>query len=225
MKNIVVIEDDKDVIDVLRYFLEKEGYRVHFAQDGLTGIELSTKVIPSLILLDLMLPKMNGLDVCKKLKSDGRLTNVPIIMVTAKGEVTDKIIGLDTGADDYVTKPFSPHELIARVKANLRKREGKTPEQEIHYGSVFVDTFKHEVHLEGKEVELTAKEFELLVFLIENQGRVLTRHMILNHVWGYDYFGTTRTVDVHVTHLRQKLTPLAEGIQTVKPLGYKLKEL
>ena len=225
MKNIVVIEDDKDVIDVVRYFLEKEGYRVHVAQDGLTGIELSTKVIPSLILLDLMLPKMNGLDVCKKLKSDGRLTNVPIIMVTAKGEVTDKIIGLDTGADDYVTKPFSPHELIARVKANLRKREGKTPEQEIHYGSVFVDTFKHEVHLEGKEVELTAKEFELLVFLIENQGRVLTRHMILNHVWGYDYFGTTRTVDVHVTHLRQKLTPLAEGIQTVKPLGYKLKEL
>jgi DNA-binding response OmpR family regulator len=225
MKNIVVIEDDKDVIDVLRYFLEKEGYRVHVAQDGLTGIELATKIIPSLIILDLMLPKMNGLEVCKKLKSDGRLTNVPMIMVTAKGEVTDKIHGLDIGADDYVTKPFSPHELIARVKANLRKREGKTPEQEIHYGPVFVDTFKHEVHLDGKEVELTAKEFELLVFLIENQGRVLTRHMILNHVWGYDYFGTTRTVDVHVTHLRQKLSPLAEGILTVKPLGYKLKEI
>jgi two-component system, OmpR family, alkaline phosphatase synthesis response regulator PhoP len=225
MKNIVIIEDDKDVIDVVRYFLEKEHYRVHVAEDGLTGIELATRISPSLILLDLMLPKMNGLEVCKKLRADGRLSNVPIIMVTAKGEVTDKIRGLEIGADDYVTKPFSPHELIARVKANLRRREGKMPEQEMHYGSVFVDTFKHEVHLEGKEVELTAKEFELLVFLIENQGRVLTRHMILNHVWGYDYFGTTRTVDVHVTHLRHKLTPLAEAILTVKPLGYKLKEL
>jgi len=225
MKNIVVIEDDKDVIDVLRYFLEKEDYRVHVAQDGLAGIELATRVVPSLILLDLLLPKMDGIEVCKKLKADGRLSNVPVIMVTAKGEVTDKIRGLEMGADDYVTKPFSPHELIARVKANLRKREGKTPEQELHYGAVFVDTYKHEVHLDGKEIELTAKEFELLVFLIENQGRVLTRHIILNHVWGYDYFGTTRTVDVHVTHLRQKLAPLAEAILTVKPLGYKLKQI
>ena len=225
MKNIVVIEDDKDVIDVVRYFLEKEDYRVHVAQDGLSGIELALRVVPSLILLDLMLPKMNGLEVCKKLRSDGRLSNVPIIMVTAKGEVTDKIRGLEIGADDYVTKPFSPHELVARVKANLRKREGKLPEQEIRYGTVLIDTFKHEVHLDSKEVELTAKEFELLIYLIENQGRVLTRHMILNHVWGYDYFGTTRTVDVHVTHLRHKLPPLADAILTVKPLGYKLKEL
>jgi len=225
MKNIVVIEDDKDVVDVIRYFLEKEQYRVHVAQDGVSGIELATRVVPSLILLDLMLPQMNGIEVCQKLKADGRLSNVPIIMVTAKGEVMDKVRGLEIGADDYVTKPFSPHELIARVKANLRKREGKMPEQEMHYGSVFVDAFKHEVHLDGKEVELTAKEFDLLVFLIENQGRVLTRHMILNHVWGYNYFGTTRTVDVHVTHLRHKLPPLADAILTVKPLGYKLKEL
>jgi DNA-binding response OmpR family regulator len=125
MKNIVVIEDDKDVIDVVRYFLEKEQYRVHVAQDGLSGIELSIRIIPSLILLDVMLPKMNGMDVCRKLRADGRLNNVPIIMVTAKGEVTDKIRGLEIGADDYVTKPFSPHELVARVKANLRRREGK----------------------------------------------------------------------------------------------------
>jgi len=225
MQNIVVIEDDKDVIDVVRYFLEKENYRVHVAQDGLSGIQLAVRIIPSLILLDLMLPKMNGIDVCKKLRADGRLSNVAIIMVTAKGEVTDKILGLETGADDYVTKPFSPHELLARVKANLRRREGKLPEQEMHYREIFVDSFKHEVHVDGKAVELTAKEFELLVYLIENQGRVLTRHMILNHVWGYDYFGTTRTVDVHVTHLRHKLPPLADAILTVKPLGYKLKEV
>ena len=223
-KNIVVIEDDKDVIDVLRYFLEKEDYRVHVAQDGLTGLELVAKIQPNLILLDLVLPRLGGIEVCKKLKSDPRLSDIPIIMVTAKGELGDKIEGLELGADDYVTKPFNPQEVIARVRANLRRREG-IPRKEFQYANIIVDTFKHEVLYEGKEVELTAKEFELLLYLIENKGRVLTRDMILNHVWGYDYFGTTRTVDVHVTHLRQKLSILADAITTVKPLGYKLKEL
>ena len=223
-KNIVVIEDDKDVIDVLRYFLEKEDYRVHVAQDGLAGLELAAKIQPNLILLDLALPKLDGIEVCKKLKADPRLSDVPIIMVTAKGELGDKIQGLELGADDYVTKPFNPQELIARVRANLRRREG-IPRKEFQYVNIIVDTFKHEVLYEGREVELTAKEFELLLYLIENKGRVLTRDMILNHVWGYDYFGTTRTVDVHVTHLRQKLSVLADAITTVKPLGYKLKEI
>ena len=223
-KNIVVIEDDKDVIDVLRYFLEKEDYRVHVAQDGLAGLELAAKTQPNLILLDLALPKLDGIEVCKKLKGDPRLSDVPIIMVTAKGELGDKIAGLELGADDYVTKPFNPQELIARVRANLRRREG-IPRKEFQYGNIIVDTFKHEVLYEGKEIELTAKEFELLLYLIENKGRVLTRDMILNHVWGYDYFGTTRTVDVHVTHLRQKLSVLADAITTIKPLGYKLKEI
>jgi DNA-binding response OmpR family regulator len=222
-KNIVVIEDDKDVIDVLRYFLEKEDYRVHVAQDGLTGLELAVKIQPNLILLDLALPKLDGIEVCKQLRADQRLNDVPIIMVTAKGELGDKIEGLELGADDYVTKPFNPQELIARVRANLRRREG-IPKKEFQYGKIVVDTFKHEVLYEGKEVELTAKEFELLLYLIENKGRVLTRDMILNHVWGYDYFGTTRTVDVHITHLRQKLPLLADAILTVKPLGYKLKD-
>ena len=222
-KNIVVIEDDKDVIDVLRYFLEKEDYRVHVAQDGLSALDLVFKVQPNLILLDLALPKLDGISVCKKLKADQRLNDVPIIMITAKGEVGDKIEGLESGADDYVTKPFNPQELIARIRANLRRREG-TPKKEFQYANIVVDTFKHEVLYEGKEVELTAKEFELLLYLIENKGRVLTRDMILNHVWGYDYFGTTRTVDVHVTHLRQKLSVLAEALTTVKPLGYKLKD-
>ena len=223
-KNIVVIEDDKDVIDVLKYFLEKEDFRVHVAQDGATGLDLAAKVRPNLILLDLVLPKLNGIEVCKKLRGDQRLSEVPIIMVTAKGEMGDKIEGLELGADDYVTKPFHPPELIARIRALLRRKEG-LPKNEIQYGGIVVDAFKHEVRDAGKEVELTAKEFELLLYLIENRGRVLTRDMILNHVWGYDYFGTTRTVDVHITHLRQKMPILADAILTVKPLGYKLKDL
>jgi two-component system alkaline phosphatase synthesis response regulator PhoP len=222
--NIVVIEDDRDVIDVLRYFLEKEDFRVHVAQDGFAGLELAAKLVPNLILLDLILPKLDGIEVCKKLKSDSRLREIPVIMLTAKGEEIDKIQGLETGADDYVTKPFSPKELVARVRANLRRRAGKMPDQELHYGKISIDTVKHEVRYEGKEVELTPKEFELLVYLIENKGRVVTRDMILNHIWGYDYFGTTRTVDVHITHLRQKITPLADALTTIKPLGYKLME-
>ena len=223
-KNIVVIEDDKDVSDVLKYFLEKEDYRVHVAQDGVTGLELAAKVRPNLILLDLVLPKLDGIEVCKKLRADQRLNEVPIIMVTAKGELSHKVEGLELGADDYVTKPFQPQELIARIRAILRRQEG-LPKKELEYSGIVIDTFKHEVLDTGKEVELTAKEFELLLFLVENKGRVLTRDMILNHVWGYDYFGTTRTVDVHITHLRQKLPALADAILTVKPLGYKLKEL
>ena len=224
IKNIVVIEDDKDVIDVLRYFLEKEEFRVHVAKDGLAGIELASKVSPNLILLDLALPKLDGIEVCKRLKSDQRLADVPLIMVTAKGEPDDKIHGLDLGADDYVTKPFHPQELIARVRAHLRRQEGNTPRRDYVYGAIALDTLKHEVHYEGEEVELTAKEFELLLYLIENKGRILTRQMILNHVWGYNYFGTSRTVDVHVTHLRRKISLLADAITTIKPLGYKLKE-
>lgn len=223
-KNILVIEDDKDVIDVFRYFLERENFRVHVAKDGFTGLELAAKIVPNLILLDLMIPKLDGIEVCKSLKSDRKLGDIPLIMVTAKVEEADKVRGLEIGADDYVSKPFSPKELVARVRAAIRRHEGNKPESEIHYGNITIDVVKHEVFSEGTEVELTSKEFELLVYLIENKGRVLTRDMILNHVWGYHYFGTTRTVDVHVTHLRQKLPILAEALTTVKPLGYKLKE-
>lgn len=223
-KNILLIEDDKDVIDVVRYFLERENFRVHVAKDGFTGLEVAGKIIPNLILLDLMIPKLDGIEVCKNLKVDKRLGDVPVIMVTAKVDEADKVKGLELGADDYISKPFSPKELVARVRAVLRRHEGRKPESKFHYGDVSVDVVKHEVFLSGNEIEVTSKEFELLVYLIENKGRVLTRDMILNHVWGYNYFGTTRTVDVHVTHLRQKLTPLAGALMTVKPLGYKLKE-
>ncbi|HEY4492146.1 MAG TPA: response regulator transcription factor, partial [Acidobacteriota bacterium] len=181
-KNILIIEDEKDIIEVIRYYLEKESYRVHVAQDGFAGLEMASRIVPNLILLDLMLPKLDGIEVCKKLKSDSRLRDIPVIMVTAKGEEADKVRGLEIGAEDYVTKPFSAKELMARIKAHLRLREGGIPEKLFQYGNLSVDTIKHEIRLDGRSIELTAKEFELLLYLLENKGRVLTRDMILNHV-------------------------------------------
>jgi two-component system alkaline phosphatase synthesis response regulator PhoP len=223
-KNILVVEDEKDIIEVLRYYLEKENYRLHVAEDGFTALDIAEKVVPNLIILDLMLPKLDGHEVCRRLKADERLREIPIIMLTAKAEEADKIKGLETGADDYVTKPFSAKELMARVKAHIRRREGTIPEKQFEYGGLTVDTVKHEVRVHGAETELTAKEFELLLYMLENKGRVLTRDMILNHVWGYNYFGSTRTVDVHITRLRQKIPLLTEAINTIKSFGYKLKE-
>jgi len=223
-KNILIVEDEKDIIEVLRYYLEKENYRVHVAQDGFQALELASKIIPNLILLDLMLPRLDGIETCRRLKADERLRDIPVIMVTAKAEEADKIKGLEIGADDYVTKPFSAKELVARVKAHLRRREGSIPEKSFQYGSLSVDTVKHEIRFRGGDIDLTAKEFELLLYMLENKGRVLTRDMILNHVWGYDYFGSTRTVDVHVTRLRQKIPLLTDAISTIKSFGYKLKE-
>jgi DNA-binding response OmpR family regulator len=223
-KNILIVEDEADIIEVLRYYLERENYRVHVAPDGFAGLEIAEKVVPNLIILDLMLPRLDGTEVCKRLKGDERLRDIPIIMLTAKAEESDKIKGLETGADDYVTKPFSAKELMARVKAHIRRREGSIPEKQFEYGGLTVDTVKHEVRLNGNEIELTAKEFELLLYMLENKGRVLTRDMILNHVWGYNYFGSTRTVDVHITRIRQKIPLLSEAISTIKSFGYKLKE-
>jgi two-component system alkaline phosphatase synthesis response regulator PhoP len=223
-KNILVVEDEKDIIEVLRYYLEKENYRLHVAEDGFTALDIAEKVVPNLIILDLMLPKLDGHEVCRRLRADERLREIPIIMLTAKAEEADKIKGLELGADDYVTKPFSAKELMARVKAHIRRREGTIPEKQFEYGGLTVDTVKHEVRIHGEEIELTAKEFELLLYMLENKGRVLTRDMILNHVWGYNYFGSTRTVDVHITRLRQKIPLLTEAINTIKSFGYKLKE-
>jgi two-component system alkaline phosphatase synthesis response regulator PhoP len=223
-KNILVVEDEKDIIEVLRYYLEKENYRIHVAEDGFSALDIAGKVVPNLIILDLMLPRLDGIEVCKRLKTDERLREIPIIMLTAKAEEADKIKGLETGADDYVTKPFSAKELMARVKAHIRRREGSVPEKQFEYGGLSIDTIKHEVLFDGAEIELTAREFELLLYMMENKGRVLTRDMILNHVWGYNYFGSTRTVDVHITRLRQKIPYLTEAISTIKSFGYKLKE-
>ena len=178
---------------------------------------------PSLIILDLMLPGQNGLDICRAIRADPRSTNVPIIIVTAKTEATDRIIGLEVGADDYVTKPFSPKELISRVGAVLRRtNRGDTTNSLLKIGPIQIDVESHHVTLDGHDVHLTAKEFLLLKYFVEHEGRVLSRDVLLSDVWGYKYTGGTRTVDVHVRHLREKLPLLGRALVTVKQFGYKL---
>jgi DNA-binding response OmpR family regulator len=195
----------------------------------MTGIDALQRVKeekPDLIVLDLMLPEMDGLEVCKRLRTLAETAMVPIIMLTAKAEESDTVVGLELGADDYVTKPFSPKALVARVKALLRRldRAPANGTTQYHYRSLTLDLGRHEVSLGKQEVSLTAKEFGLLEHLLRNPGRVLTRDVLLNAVWGYDYFGTTRTVDVHIRRLKRKLPLLEEAIVAVKSLGYKLKD-
>lgn len=224
-KKILLIEDDKDIINLVKHYLEKDGYRTLEAIDGVKGLDVLKKEKVDLAILDVMLPELNGIDVLKRIKGDAKTANIPVIMLTAKGEETDKIVGLELGADDYITKPFSPKELVARIKALLRRME-KTVEKinTISYGEIIMDISRHEVKVKGKEIELTAKEFGLLEELLRNNGRVLTRDTLLNNVWGYDYFGNTRTVDVHIRRLREKIPLLEKSIITVKQLGYKLSE-
>jgi two-component system alkaline phosphatase synthesis response regulator PhoP len=181
---------------------------------------------PDLVVLDLMLPEIDGLEICKRLRSAPETAMLPIIMLTAKAEESDSIIGLELGADDYVTKPFSPKTLVARIKALFRRLERKPDDSpsQYRYGNLVMDLARHEVTVKKAEVPLTAKEFGLLEHLLRNPGRVLTRDVLLNTVWGYDYYGTTRTVDVHIRRLKQKLPSLNEAIISVKSLGYKLKE-
>lgn len=225
-KKILIIEDERDILQLVKLYLEKEGYRTVTAATGTEGLNSAKQHKPDLLVLDLMLPEIDGLEVCKRLRSAPETAMLPIIMLTAKAEETDQVIGLELGADDYVTKPFSPKALVARVKALLRRvdrsrQSGHTPYQ---YGQLSMDLDRHEVTVHGKDVPLTAKEFGLLEHLLRHPGRVLTREVLLNHVWGYDYFGTTRTVDVHVRRLKQKIPLLDEAIVSVKSLGYKLKE-
>jgi len=224
-KKILIIEDERDIRDLVAHYLVKDGYKVEAASDGAKGLSLAKSLKPDLIILDLMLPEMDGLEVCKKLRADPKTAAVPIIMLTAKGEETDKIVGLELGADDYLTKPFSPKELTARVKALLRRAAPSDAKAQTYdYGDLHLDALKHEVRFKGREVSLTAKEFGLLEQLLQSKGRVLTRDVLLNQVWGYDYYGTTRTVDVHIRRLREKISLLSHAILTVKPYGYKLKE-
>lgn len=224
-KKILLIEDDKDILNLVKHYLEKEGYRTFEATDGVKGLDVLKKDKTDLVVLDVMLPELNGIDVLKRIKGDAKTANIPVIMLTAKGEETDKIVGLELGADDYITKPFSPKELVARIKALLRRIEKPVEKIDtLKYGELIMDISRHEVKVKGKEIELTAKEFGLLEELLRNKGRVLTRDTLLNNVWGYDYFGNTRTVDVHVRRLREKMPLLEKAIITVKQLGYKLSE-
>ncbi|MBS0170451.1 MAG: response regulator transcription factor [Nitrospira sp.] len=225
-KKILIVEDEKDILQLVKLYLEKEGYRTVSAMTGMEGLRQVTAEHPDLVILDLMLPELDGLEVCTRIRLNRETALLPILMLTAKAEESDTVIGLELGADDYVTKPFSPKALVARVKALLRRldRHANSPQTQYQYGSLTVDLSRHEVRLNGEEITLTAKEFGLLEHLLRNVGRVLTRDVLLSAVWGYDYYGTTRTVDVHVRRLKQKLPILEDAIVSIKSLGYKLRE-
>lgn len=225
MKTILVIEDERDLLDLISFNLEREGYKVLTALDGATGLEMARTGSPDLIILDLMLPGIMGIDICKILKKSEKTSGVPIIMLTAKGEEIDRVVGFEVGADDYVVKPFSNRELILRIKAVLRRTEpGKQSEKIIRVGVITIDTGSHVVTADGKEVVLTTTEYKLLLNLAERLGRVQSRDLLLKNVWGYNYVGDTRTVDTHITRLRNKLGDAGELIKTVRGFGYKMEE-
>jgi two-component system OmpR family response regulator len=224
---ILLVEDDRTLLDVLKYNLVKEGYNVITATDGAQALEIARSQKPELIVLDIMLPELNGLEVCRILRKD---MTVPILMLTAKGEEIDKIVGLEVGADDYMTKPFSMRELLARVRAMLR-RAGMTglesaEEAMINIGNLEIDTPRRRATLSGMALGLTQKEFDLLAFLARNRGLVFSREQLLERVWGYDYAGGTRTVDVHIRWLREKIEEnpaKPKRLITVRGIGYKLE--
>ncbi|MCI8352950.1 MAG: response regulator transcription factor [Clostridia bacterium] len=228
-KTILIVDDEQHIVDILVYNLEKEGYNTLQANDGLTAVDIALSQKPDLILLDIMLPKMDGLAVCKKIR---HTLNVPILMLTAKDEEIDKILGLELGADDYVTKPFSVRELMARIKANLRKvelssnnnetvKEGNT--NKIVVGELSLDLDKFEVKVSGEVVDLTLREFEVLKYLANQPGQVITREVLLEKVWGYEYYGDIRTVDVTVRRIREKIekdTSAPKILITKRGVGY-----
>jgi two-component system alkaline phosphatase synthesis response regulator PhoP len=223
MARILVVEDDPDIAELVAHYLRKAGHEPERAASGSEGLARARAGRPELVILDLMLPGLSGLVVCEAMRADASVAAVPIIMLTARAEESDKIAGLELGADDYVTKPFSPKELVARVGALLRRVErSKTPQARLSFGPIAIDTERHLVTDAGREVKLTAKEFLLLEYLLQHQGRVLSRDLLLTDVWGYQYTGGTRTVDVHVSRLREKIPWLGGALQTVKQFGYKL---
>lgn len=225
-KKILIVEDEVDIAQLVKLYLEKEGFQTLIAKTGIEGQKLVGSDHPDMLVLDLMLPEMDGLELCKKIRNKPETALLPIIMLTAKAEESDTIVGLELGADDYVTKPFSPKALVARVKALFRRlaRETDDKQSSFSFGPLSMDLARHEVTVKGKEVTLTAKEFGLLEHLLRHPGRVLTRDVLLNAVWGYDYYGTTRTVDVHIRRLKLKIPLLDDAIISVKSLGYKLSD-
>jgi DNA-binding response OmpR family regulator len=225
-ESVLLIEDEKNILELLVYTFEKEGFRVLSASQGDEGLDKARKQHPSIIILDLMLPGMDGLEVCKALRQNPATADIPLIMLTARGEEVDKVVGLELGADDYMTKPFSPRELMARVKAVLRRGRPSVPSRQVlRAGAIELQTDKHIVRLKGKVLEMTSKEFGLLKILMESDGRVLSREILLEKVWGLDRAMNieTRTVDMHVGQLRKKLKSEAERIVTVKNAGYRFE--
>ena len=226
---ILVVDDEENIVKLVSYNLEQEGYEIITANEGKEALAKIEQEEPDLMILDLMLPKIDGFDICRKVRKDSNSNNLPIIILSAKEEEIDKILGLELGADDYVTKPFSPRELIARVKAVLRRVDYNIEEGEkevLKAGEVELDLKKHQVSINDQEINLTPKEFELLSILIKHPGQVFSRDNLLGEIWDYNYHGDTRTVDVHVRRLRKKISEYnkQKHIITVRGVGYKFKE-
>src|SRR5438874_12812838 len=221
-RKILIIEDETDVADLLTLNLRKAGFRTSTAADGASGLQKARDDRPDFLILDLMLPKMSGLEACRILKSDTATAQIPILMLTAKAEEVDRIVGLEFGADDYVTKPFSPREIVLRIRAIFRR--GEKPDESLKAGPVSIDLARHEVRVNGKQVHLTSLEFKLLRALMQRRGRVQERDRLLNDVWGYESVIDTRTVDTHVRRLREKLGKVGDSIETVRGFGYRLRE-
>lgn len=232
MKKILVVEDERSIITLLQYNLQQAGYEVITAMDGEEGLEMALAERPQIIVLDLMLPKLDGIEVCKQIRQNK--VDIPILMLTARDDEFDKVLGLELGADDYMTKPFSPREVVARVKAILRRTsrkevntEDNTTTPQMMIGNLRILSENFEAYFEEEALDLTPKEFELLAYLAKNKGRVLTRDQLLSAVWNYDFAGDTRIVDVHISHLREKIerdSKKPSYIKTVRGLGYKLEE-
>jgi two-component system, OmpR family, alkaline phosphatase synthesis response regulator PhoP len=222
---ILVAEDDRDIADLIAHYLHKQGWKVHLVSAGDEVLAYAKRHSVDLVVLDLMLPGLSGLEVCRALRGEKATEAIPIIMVTARADETDRILGLDIGADDYLPKPFSPNELVARVRALLRRaKRSDSSAETLTFGPIVMDLSRHTVEDAGRDVKLTAKEFLLLQYLLEHRGRVLSRDLLLGDVWGYRYTGGTRTVDVHVRRLREKLPALVDALVTVKQFGYKLAD-
>ncbi|MCL1951935.1 MAG: response regulator transcription factor [Oscillospiraceae bacterium] len=224
MTKILVVDDDGNICELLRLYLEKEGYQVILTQDGESAVRAFSEHSPDLVLLDIMLPVLDGWQVCREIR---KISRTPIIMLTAKGEVFDKVLGLELGADDYVTKPFDTKEVLARIKAVLRRAESARAAEpalkEVHFDKLSVNLTNYELRVDGKKVDAPPKEMELLYYLASNPNRVFTRNQLLDEVWGFDYYGDSRTIDVHVKRLREKLEGVSDqwSLQTVWSVGYK----
>jgi DNA-binding response OmpR family regulator len=217
---ILVVDDERNIVELARLYLEKEGYRVESAGDGGTALDQVRSLKPALLILDLMLPVIDGWEVCRKVRADN---DIPILMLTARSDDVDKIVGLELGADDYLTKPFNPRELVARVKAILRRTERKSaPAKTLSIGKLTIDPDKREVKVDGQPITLRTREFDLLYMLTENREKVFSREQLLEKVWGFDFYGETRTVDVHIARLRDRLKSSDVEIETVWGIGYKL---
>ncbi len=220
---ILVVEDDEDILNLIAYNLKGAGFHVLTVRDGLEALQMAKEEHPDLIILDLMLPGMDGIEVCKLLKGDGRTREIPVVMVTAKGEEVDRILGLEIGAEDYIVKPFSPRELILRIKAIIKRVNRPPAERIISLGPITIDLESHEVWVEERKVDLTPTEFRLLHLFLERPGRVMSRDFILDRVWGEGCYVTPRTVDTHIARLREKLGRAGRMIETERGFGYRMR--